>query len=257
MPVNFKKTKLIKIYFGDVVKEYGFEYGGASAWTWHFIRHKEGVGQEIIIMRHRFFPDQVKLLFNTDAPGWGDQEPRNFAEPYKYKEFWKFESREEYIAVLQEFVEIVRTYGLEMLEKMSSPKDPIYATPEMNRYLYESYESLVDGIHAKYHFDKTGVEGVEEITRKLYENRDREFEEAKDFLIEMAVLYTKILENDVGGILTYEDNLFQLENNGRNYLSAFPLMDIVIMWREFHRGRNMEISNLMLIGYKQLMVSYL
>ena len=30
MAKKLNKTKLIKKYFGDVIKEYGFEYGGAE-----------------------------------------------------------------------------------------------------------------------------------------------------------------------------------------------------------------------------------
>ena len=45
MAKKFNKTKLIKKYFGDVIKEYGFEYGGADAWTWNFFRLKENVKQ--------------------------------------------------------------------------------------------------------------------------------------------------------------------------------------------------------------------
>lgn len=196
---------------------------------------------------------QVKLLINTDAPGWGDQEPRNFAEPYKYKEFWKFESREEYIAVLQEFVEIVRKYGLDMLEKMSSPKDPVYATPEMNRYLYESYDSLLDRVHEKYHFDKTGEEGIEEIIRLLYENRSMNFEQAKEFLVEMAVLYIKTVMDCIGGDLKLEGSRCSLGNAGRSNLRISPLANDLVIWREFHQGRSVDEDNLLIICYKQLM----
>ena len=73
MAKRLNKTKLIKKYFGDVIKEYGFEYSGADAWTWNFFRQKEDVKQEIIIMRHRFFADQIKLMFYTGVYRWGDQ----------------------------------------------------------------------------------------------------------------------------------------------------------------------------------------
>lgn len=81
------RTKLIKKHFGEAVGEFGFEYAGASAWTWDFHRQKGTAMQEIIIMRHRYFPDQIKLLFHAGGYGWGDQEPRNFIESYQYKEY--------------------------------------------------------------------------------------------------------------------------------------------------------------------------
>lgn len=198
MAKRFNKTKLIKKYFGDIIKEYGFEYGGADAWTWNFFRQKENVKQEIIIMRHRFFADQIKLIFFTGVYRWGDQEPHDFIEKYKDKEFWIYETEEEYISILQEFAGIVRDYGLERLEEMLVPSDPIFATPEMHQYLYENYESLIAEADTKYDFGKTGEEGIRNVSSLLYQNKDREFEEAKEFLIDMAAIYLEIFKNDMG-----------------------------------------------------------
>ena len=198
MAKKLNKTKVIKKYFGDVIKEYGFEYGGADAWTWNFFRQKENVKQEIIIMRHRFFADQIKLIFFTGVYCWGDQEPRHFIEKYKDKEFWIYETEEEYISILQEFAGIVRDYGLERLEEMLVPSDPIFATPEMHQYLYENYESLIAEADTKYDFGKTGEEGIRNVSSLLYQNKDREFEEAKEFLIDMAAIYLEIFKNDMG-----------------------------------------------------------
>ena len=252
MAVKFSKTKLIKKYFGDVIREYGFEYAGASAWTWDFHRQKGTARQEIIIMRHRYFPDQVKLLFHANGYEWSDQEPRDFAEPYKYKEFWKFESEEEYIAILQEFVEIVKKYGLDMLERISEPKDPIYPTPEMNRYLFENYDSMVEDTCRKYHFDKSGAEGIKEITQLLYENRDKDFEDAKKFLLEMTMLYVRLLKNDIIGSLTFENNICYFGNDNVIRQETSPLDDVLVLWRIFHRGESMGRNNLMMIIYKQI-----
>ena len=47
-------------------------------------------------MRHRFFADQIKLIFFTGVYCWGDQEPRHFIEKYKDKEFFD-ENRDIYI----------------------------------------------------------------------------------------------------------------------------------------------------------------
>lgn len=257
MAVKFSKTKLIKKYFGDAIREYGFEYAGASAWTWDFHRQKGTARQEIIIMRHRYFPDQVKLLFHANGYGWSDQEPRDFAEPYKYKEFWKFESEEEYIAILQEFAEIVKKYGLDMLERMSEPKDPIYPTPEMNRYLYDNYALLVEDMCEKYQFNRTGPEGIEEIRKMLYQNKDMEFEDVKKLLVEIAMLYIKVLKNDIGGSLSLKNESCILDNNGRNYLGSTPLREILTEWKEFHNGKGIEEVNLIKTLYKQLQVTYL
>lgn len=204
---KIKKTKTIKQYFGDVIKEEGFEYSGADALTWNFFREREGIRQEIILMQHRFFPNQIKLIFYTGVIGWGDVEPRDFLEEYRSKEFWEYESEQELAGILQEFTEIVRKYGLDMLERMLTPKDPIYVTPEMHQCLYESYESLVPSVCLKYDFHQTGVEGIKDIMQRIYQTKDKEFEEVKEFLIEMAVLFTKIFQDELGGWLEHANKI--------------------------------------------------
>lgn len=149
-------------------------------------------------MRHRFFANQIKLIFYTEVYRWGDQEAHDFIEKYKDKEFWIYETEEEFIGILQEFAGIVRDYGLERLDEMLVPSNPIYPTPEMHQYLYENYEPLIAEAGAKYDFEKTGEEGIRNVSRLLYQNKDREFEEVKEFLIAMAAIYLEIFKNDMG-----------------------------------------------------------
>ncbi len=252
MAKRLNKTKLIKKYFGDIIKEYGFEYGGADAWTWNFFRQKENVKQEIIIMRHRFFAYQIKLIFYTGVYCWGDQEAHDFIEQYKNKEFWAYETEEEFIDILQEFAGIVRDYGLERLDKMLVPSDPIFATPEMHQYLYESYESLIAEVDKKYDFDKTGEEGIRNVSRLLYQNKDREFEEVKEFLIDMAVIYLEIFKNDMGGKIVFENGKCRLEETGISHQNAvFPLISIVSKWKGYRQNITAE-EDFLVIKYQQL-----
>ena len=259
MAKRFNKTKLIKKYFGDVIKEYGFEYSGADAWTWNFFRQKENVKQEIIIMRHRFFADQIKLIFFTGVYRWGDQEPHDFIEKYKDKEFWIYETEEEYIGILQEFAGIVRDYGLERLEEMLVPSDPIFATPEMHQYLYENYEPLIAEADTKYDFEKTGEEGIEKILKLIYQRKNEDFNEVKPFLIEMSALYVKIIINDIGGKLIMEGNKCFLKDIGKNKRFILPMLYSVETWKMYHKTKNTnsKISeSILLIKYRQMKEEY-
>ena len=252
MAKKLNKTKLIKKYFGDVIKEYGFEYGGADAWTWNFFRQKENVKQEIIIMRHRFFADQIKLIFFTGVYCWGDQEPRHFIEKYKDKEFWIYETEEEYIGILQEFAGIVRDYGLERLEEMLVPSDPIFATPEMHQYLYENYESLIAEADTKYDFEKTGEEGINNISMLLYQNRDKAYEEVKEFIVVMSALYIEIIIKDIGGKVVFENRKCILKEIGRQKHQTLPLVDVISIWKHCHKGGQFNIDSGLIIEYRQM-----
>lgn len=257
MEKKLNKTKIIKKYFGEVIKKEGFEYSHADAWTWNFFRTKENIKQEIILMRNRFFSNQIKLIFATGVYGWGDQEPRFFVEQYRNKEFWEYDSEEELIAVLQEFTEIVKKYGLDMLERMCTPKDPIYPSLEMNQCLFESYESTVADVCLKYNFHKTGEDGINDVCRLIYQNKDKEYEEVKDFLIEMAMLYTKIIREDLGGSLAFEGDKCILRNIGVNKHLGLPLADVLCMWKQFRNGEsNDNKNNVILSIYQQMKKVY-
>ena len=257
MEKKFKKTKVIKQYFGDVIKEEGFTYAGADALGWGFFRERKGIRQEVILMQHRFFPNQIKLIFSTGVIGWGDVEPRDFLEEYKHKEYWEYGSEEELAGILQEFAGIVRDHGLDMLERMLTPKDPMYVTPEMNQCLYESYESLIPKVCQKYGFDKTGKEGIKVILERLYENRDKEFEEAKGFLIEMAALYTKVLKDELGGRLVLDRNICDLRDIGPTKGSSWTLGEVFAEWMDYRNGKSHENEEgLMLAVYRQMKAAY-
>lgn len=82
------------------------------------------------------------MVFHTKAYGWRDQEPRHYLEEYKNKEFWKYNSEEEHIEVIQQFVDIIKNYGLEVLGHVLIPTENVFSTPETEKKLYESYQSF-------------------------------------------------------------------------------------------------------------------
>lgn len=253
---KINKAKLIKNYFGDVIKEYGFEYAGATSGIWSFVRTKDDIEQEVFLQQHRFFSNQVKMVFHTKAYGWRDQEPMDYMEKYKNQEFWEYNSEEEYIEVLKEFVEILKTQGLDVLEKMFIPLDPIYPTPEMEKKLYESYQLLIEEAHTKYQFERSGEEAIEKVCELIYQKKDKEYEEVKDFLVEMAAIFVEVFVNDMGGRLDFLKNKCVLEETGINKKKTLiPLMYIVSTWK-MRKGNMGGVINLLLLEYRQFKEKY-
>lgn len=256
MAKRINKAKRIKQYFGDIIKEYGFEYAGANAGIWLFVRKKNKVMQEVFLQQHRFFPNQVKMVFHTYAFGWRDQEPRNYMEEYKDQEFWEYDTEEEYIEILKEFAGILKSHGLEMLEKMLIPADPIYPTEEMERKLYESYSVLIEEAHIKYPFERTGEEAVRKVSELIYQSKDKDYEDVKDFLIEMAAIYMEIWINDMGGKVVLEqvaemDKCLLKETGIRKTAFVWILLSIVGRWKDCRR--NIDDENDWLISkYRDL-----
>lgn len=255
MSKKIMKTKLIKKYFGDVIKEDDFEYVGADSVAWKFIRQKGKVSQEIYIVRERFCSNLITLFLFTGMPGWGTQEPQDFIEKYKNREYWRYETEEEFIEILQEFAQIIKEYGLDMLDKMSKPKDAIFVTPEMNQYLYESYETIVAEANQKYDFVKSGREGIAQIVNLIFQKKDENYEDVKMFLVEMAALYVQIIRNDLGGDLSMEKNKCILKNIGKGKRFTIPILYSMSEWKMWHSGEIAEpdlLNSFLLREYKDL-----
>ena len=135
---------------------------------------------------------------------------------------------------------------------MLVPSDQIFATPEMHQYLYENYELLIAETDTKYDFEKTGEEGIKNISSLLYQNKDREFEEAKEFLIDMAAIYLEIFKNDMGGKIVFENEICILEETGIHHRNAvYPLMGIVSKWKGY-RENLVDGEDFLVITYQQL-----
>jgi hypothetical protein len=246
------KSKLIKRYVGDVIIKEDFSYDGFVAGTWNFSRNKGNVKQEIIIMQHRFFSNQVKLIFNTGIYGWGDQELRHFIPQYKSIEFWKYESEEEYVEILKLFSTLILQYGLDILEKMSTPKDAIYPTPEMNEYLYQYYMTRQKNKYQEYCFRESKVE-IEEISKILSDNKNKDFNEIQELLIEMAVRYINVIQNELGGELVLKDNKCVMQKIGHWKTAFLPLGLIIAYWKRCREEINDDI---LLVKYQQLADKY-
>lgn len=256
MVKRINKAKLIKQYIGEVIKEYGFEYAGSQAGIiWLFERQKNGVKQEVYLQEMRFV-HMVTMRFQSYTYGWERPiQPGDYVEKYRNQEFWEYHTEEEYIEILEEFANILKMHGLEMLEKMLVSVDSIYPTEEMERKLFESYSSLIKGAHIRYPFERTGEEAVRKVSELIYQNKDTEYEEVKDFLIEMAAVYMEICMNDMGGKVVLEQVSGQkiciLRQTGRSGKRFFgPLLNVVGRWRDFHR--NLDAEDWLINKYQDL-----
>lgn len=238
---RINKAKLIKQYIGSVIKEYGFEYVGSQAGiVWLFERQKNGVKQEVYLQEIRFV-HMVTMRFHSYTHGWSRPiQPGDYMEKYKDREFWEYQTEEEYVKILEEFADILKSHGLEMLERMLLPADPVYPTEEMERKLSETYPALIEEARSRYPFERTGEEAVRKVSELIYRNKDKDYEEVKDFLVEMAAVYMEIFMNAAGG-----------ETKKKEFSSRDALRPIVARWKANHDNIPTE-ENLLLLIYCDL-----
>lgn len=243
MVVRFGKVKLVKQYFGEAVKKEGFSYEGEKAGEYIFSREKDGILQQIKISKDSRLEQRLELLFATGRTGWKIRGLGDFIKEYKKKRYWYYETAEEFAGLMQEFAELVHQYGLAILEQMSVPKPKskeivmIKATPEMGERLYESYDRILAEADKKYEVTLKGIEGIQSIEGLIYEKKDKPYEEAKDFLVEMAVLYVAIYRYEPGWEAEFADKegTLRIAFPGYEY-HLRPLDPVVDLWAGFHSG---------------------
>ena len=248
MAVRFGKVKLVKQYFGEAVKKEGFSYEGEKAGEYIFSREKDGILQQIKISKDSRLEQRLELLFATGRTGWSIRGLGDFIKEYKKKRYWYYETAEEFTELMQEFAELVHQYGLAILEQMSVPKPKskeivmIKATPEMGERLYECYDRILAEADKKYEVTLKGIEGIQSIEGLIYEKKDKNFEEVKDFLVEMAAMYIAVYGYEPGWEAEFADKEGTLRIAFTRYEYHLKPLDLVVeLWAGFHSGsRSLE-----------------
>lgn len=188
--MNMKKV--IHEELGQELENIGFHYGSSERGIWPYEREKDGIKQEIIVIRHRYEKDCIRVIFNTNAYGQRQKEFCDFVpeEGAKHWEFWEFSNEEELREILREFKRLIFTYGLDFLETISKPATDAVPTREKQRYLYEHHQELSDKYQEELGTEgKSAEEVVDVITHELEEMLDKPYAEVEDVLMGLAALY--------------------------------------------------------------------
>lgn len=179
-----ERKKIVKEILGTELEKLGFAYEKGS-----YVRRKNGIKQCIEVGEERFAKKHAKMYFYANAYGQKPVELEDFV-PGILQESWKYETDEEYRAIIQQFKEWTFTYGLEQLEKMSIPTTEERPKPETNRYLYEHHEEL-----NREYLKKMGMEGAEapDVLFALQDEMEKLqgllFKEVEQTLVGLAAVY--------------------------------------------------------------------
>lgn len=224
---------------GEQLKVYGFEYFKSEPNTWIFKRKYLNVDQFVNIFESNF-SQAIRLELYTSIDACKIMEIRNFCPDWEQKfmgkYFWEYDNEESFVQILNEFVQIIIQYGIKALNELSIPtrETLIQTTPEMHINLFENH-----GIMCKYFIEKYKVsvhnvkQGLEQIIKLMKENRDTNYEEMKDLLLEMAAYYGEALITQFGGAWKWDKNdeicILEIKKNSR-IEEWLPLHDIVTNW---------------------------
>ncbi|WP_248404891.1 hypothetical protein [Butyrivibrio fibrisolvens] len=195
------KTSKIKEIIGNVIKEKGFVYNCRDKKIiYDFKRRVDDVEQHVYVQQHNIVDQEYKIMLYTSAKGHGMKEIGTILPEYKSKEYWKADSDEEFISVMEFFAQFLKDYGLEELDKMLVEKPDSFETPERKAWFKEHREELFEKYEAKYHVmdEPRTYDRLMKIDKILYENREADEDEESEKQVQelwlgMAAILTEIV----------------------------------------------------------------
>lgn len=256
--MNMKKV--IHEELGQELENIGFHYGSSERGIWPYEREKDGVKQEIIVIRDRYEKGYIRVIFNTDAYEQRQKEFRDFVpeEGAKHWEFWGFSNEEELREILREFKRLIFTYGLNFLETISKPATDAVPTREKQKYLYQHHQELSDKYQKELETEgKSAEEVIDIINHELEEMLDKPYAEVEDVLMGLAALYGHtICWGDRGEwVWNEEKKICQIEKILGTYVNEYILNLVIGEWDYWRKHRDKKTRGLTR-KYKEIITDY-
>lgn len=242
-----RKTTIIKTVIGKNIEPYGFRYYGKEPDSWIFSRKKNSVKQFVCIYDNNYYA-RVELYTSQDIGSRSEINsfyPKWEEECKKY--FWEYIDEQSFIKVLEEFVPLIINYGLEELDRMSIPtrEQLVRPTEEMQKKLYRNHKEYTNSFISKYNVQIENINKViTNITSIMQQYQNRNFEEVKEVLIEMAAYYGSAICSQFNGRWEWEGGICSVEFISYNEnIECLPLQQIVFNWRDFSEEGLKETFN--------------
>ncbi|SER20039.1 hypothetical protein SAMN04487884_1031 [Butyrivibrio fibrisolvens] len=237
------KTRKIKEIIGKVIQENGFAYIRCEKRIiYDFKRQVDDVEQHVYVQQHNIVDQEYKIMLYTTAKGHGMKEIGTILPEYESKEYWKAESDEEFISVMEFFAQFLKDYGLEELDKMLVEKPDSFETPERKAWFKEHRKELFEKYEAIYHVmdeDRT-YDRLMKIDKILYENREAEEDEESQKIVQelwlgMAAILTEIVLQMPNATIMYDTYHIEvhLPSKYTDWI-IMPVDTIVQGWLRYH-----------------------
>ena len=248
--------KYVLSIFGEGIKRHGFVFDSSLSGdgAWCFLREVKDINQMISVVKYRW-AKSLQLTFNTSAYGFNFADAQDLVPEGKYRlaatkknEFRHFDpipdvgapydDEEDVKLILQEFVEIVKEYGLAELEKLSNDGVKARPTGSMAKKLISSYESLNKDFINRHNLSTEGCinsnarEWFKLIKKLISDCKSKPYEETQELLVEIAAFLGVQMQNELGGEWKYNSfnhNAALLGLKSKSMVYS-PLSDIVNYW---------------------------
>ncbi len=236
------KISIIKEIIGDAIKEKGFVYNRREQKIiYDFKRQIDDVEQHIYVQQHNIVDLEYKIMLYTTAKGHGMKEIGTILPEYEAKEYWKAESDEEFISVMEFFAQFLKDYGLEELDKMLVEKPDSFETPERKEWFKEHRQELYEKYDAIYHVmsEPTTYARLMKIDKILIDNKEAEEDEESEKRIQelwlgMSAILVEIVMRIPGISITYDTYHIEVHIPTKYGWKFSPVYTVVQGWIRYH-----------------------
>ena len=141
-----------------------------------------------------------------------------------------YHNKEEQIEVLNKLANIVICYGLDKFNTIK-PIKTYEITLEMKQKLFEEKQFMVEKFLEENQFTDLDDERVLQVLQeKLKKLKEKEYEEVKDNLVEIAAVYGELIVQSVGGKWEHNNGITGIEPIPV-YVRVIPISDILRAWK--------------------------
>ena len=207
---------------------YGFSYSGYEGLRWTFSRDMNGNIQYVVIQKSNwgdsyyleiFTSTNQQMLRVPDITG----NPRDF-------ECLFYQNEKEQVEVLSKLANIVICYGLDKFNTIK-PVKTYGITLEMKQKLFEEKQFMVEKFLEENQFTDLDDERVLQVLQeKLKKLQEKEYEEVKDNLVEIAAVYGELIVQSVGGKWEHNNGITGIAPIPV-YIRVIPISDILRAWK--------------------------
>jgi len=198
-----KKTKIVKEILVKRLEPYGFEYNTYVHGRWELERTLEnGVKQYIAVCKSPHISNEVRLEMNTSVEFRCIYMDRITNDPKYSQQYISYSSDEDFIRILELFVDFIFEHGLRELEKTSTPSSLILPDEQMYLNIFNNNAELAENfiINRKL-AERYSLEDAYELVKQIVVEKDeREYDqEAKQLLVECTAFFCNKIISTYGG----------------------------------------------------------
>lgn len=237
------KISIIKEIIGDAIKEKGFVYNRREQKIiYDFKRQIDDVEQHIYVQQHNVIDSEYKVILYTTAKGHGMKEIGTILPEYEAKEYWRADSDEDFVSVMEFFAKFLKDYGLEELDKMLVEKPDSFETPERKAWFKEHRKELFQKYESKYHVmdEAKTYDRLMKIDEILYENREADEDEESEKQVQelwlgMAAILTEIVLQIPTATILYDTYHIEIHIPAKYSDSIIrPIYNVSQAWIRYH-----------------------